>query len=206
MVLVPFHLFVVRPDRDRQESRIFFETGRFVRTFVRPPPDIRLFGGTNSVCKTVRILGAVEERVRHLCEFLEAYASFAPRPAALPIEPVPRTQTVGGCGHRTRKLRHRPLPSACKQLISGLFHLFGHGFPIALFFIKMEMGMVPPDGGADSELSGGALSVAELLEVDKEFLEALTMRLDEISGRPKGRFVISYLPGQPGARQPPTIR
>jgi hypothetical protein len=70
----------------------------------------------------------------------------------------------------------------------------------------MEMGMVPPDGGAESELSGGALSVAELLEVDKEFLEALTMRLDEISGRPKGRFVISYLPGQPGARQPPTIR
>jgi hypothetical protein len=25
MVFVPFHLFVVRPARDRQESRIFFE-------------------------------------------------------------------------------------------------------------------------------------------------------------------------------------
>ena len=70
----------------------------------------------------------------------------------------------------------------------------------------MEIGTIPPEGGADSEPSGGALAGAELLEVDKEFLEALTMRLDEISGRPKGRFVISYLPGQPGARTPPTIR
>ena len=70
----------------------------------------------------------------------------------------------------------------------------------------MEIRTDLPEGGADSELAGGALSVAELLEVDKEFLEALTMRLDEISGRPKGRFVISYLPGQPGARTPPTIR
>ena len=70
----------------------------------------------------------------------------------------------------------------------------------------MEIRIGPPGGGADGELSGGALSVGEVLEGDKEFLEALTMRLDEISGRPKGRFVISYLPGQPGARQPPTIR
>jgi hypothetical protein len=71
---------------------------------------------------------------------------------------------------------------------------------------QMEIGTIPPEGGADGELAGGALSGAELLEVDKEFLEALTMRLDEISGRPKGRFVISYLAGQPGARTPPTIR
>jgi hypothetical protein len=65
----------------------------------------------------------------------------------------------------------------------------------------MEIHTGLPEPGADSELSG-----AEHLEVDKEFLEALTMRLDEISGRPKGRFVISYLPGQPGSRRPPTIR
>jgi hypothetical protein len=69
----------------------------------------------------------------------------------------------------------------------------------------MKIRTVFPDGDPDSELAGGALSVVEVLEGDREFLEALTMRLDEISGRPKGRFVISYLPGQPGARQPPTI-
>jgi len=63
-----------------------------------------------------------------------------------------------------------------------------------------------PDGDATQELAGGALTVVEVLEGDKEFLEALTMRLDEISGRPKGRFVISYQPGQPGSRTPPTIR
>jgi hypothetical protein len=70
----------------------------------------------------------------------------------------------------------------------------------------MEIRTDLPGGDADGELSGRALTAGELLEVDKEFLEALTMRLDEISGRPKGRFVISYLPGQPGARTPPTIR
>jgi len=68
----------------------------------------------------------------------------------------------------------------------------------------MEIRTDLPEGSTGGELSGGALATAELLDVDKEFLEALTMRLDEISGRPKGRFVISYLPGQPGARTPPT--
>jgi hypothetical protein len=71
---------------------------------------------------------------------------------------------------------------------------------------QMEIRTDLPEGGAENELARGALAVGELPEVDKEFLEALTMRLDEISGRPKGRFVISYLPGQPGARTPPTIR
>ena len=66
--------------------------------------------------------------------------------------------------------------------------------------------MVPPEGESAGQVADGVLRAAEVLEGDREFLEALTMRLDEISGRPKGRFVISYLPGQPGARTPPTIR
>jgi hypothetical protein len=86
------------------------------------------------------------------------------------------------------------------------FWPFRTWLPDCSLFHQMEIRTDLPDGGADGELSGGALAAAELLEVDKEFLEALTMRLDEISGRPKGRFVISYLPGQPGARTPPTIR
>jgi hypothetical protein len=52
----------------------------------------------------------------------------------------------------------------------------------------------------------GALSLIEASEGDREFLEALAMRLDEIVVKPKGRFVISYRTGQPGARRPPTIR
>jgi len=70
----------------------------------------------------------------------------------------------------------------------------------------MEIPTVPPEGEAGGQVADGVLSVPEVLEMDREFLEALTMRLDEIAGRPKGRFVISYLPGQPGARTPPTIR
>jgi hypothetical protein len=86
------------------------------------------------------------------------------------------------------------------------FPRFWTWLPDCSLLHQMEIPTDLPEGGADLELSGGALRAAELLEVDKEFLEALTMRLDEISGRPKGRFVISYLPGQPGARTPPTIR
>jgi hypothetical protein len=55
----------------------------------------------------------------------------------------------------------------------------------------------------EQELSGGQVSVREILEGDAEFLEAITMRLNEIIRKPKGRFVISYMPGSPGARRPP---
>ena len=47
--------------------------------------------------------------------------------------------------------------------------------------------------------------MVEVLEGDKEFLEAISMRLDQIVARPRGRFVVSYTQGQPGARKPPTI-
>jgi hypothetical protein len=46
----------------------------------------------------------------------------------------------------------------------------------------------------------------EVLEGGDEFLEALTMRLNEIVRKPSGRFVISYVPGTPGAKKPPRIQ
>ena len=45
----------------------------------------------------------------------------------------------------------------------------------------------------------------EVIEGDEEFLEAISLRLEQIIAKPKGRFVISYTQGQPGARRPPTI-
>jgi hypothetical protein len=55
----------------------------------------------------------------------------------------------------------------------------------------------------EQELSGGQVSLREILEGDAEFLEAITMRLNDIVRKPKGRFVISYVPGSPGARPLP---
>ena len=62
-----------------------------------------------------------------------------------------------------------------------------------------------PDADPERELAGGALCLVEVLEGEREFLDALTLRLDQIVGKPKGRFVISYRPGQPGARRPPRV-
>jgi hypothetical protein len=84
-----------------------------------------------------------------------------------------------------------------QRLASGL--LFSGATP-------MRIVLMPPDGNPAPELASGALSMNEVLEGDKEFLEALTMRLDEVVGKPKGRFVFSYVQGQPGARRPPRIR
>src|SRR5215471_3373175 len=84
-----------------------------------------------------------------------------------------------------------------RQLASGL--LLSKATP-------MRIVLMPPDGNPAPELAGGALSTTEVLEGDREFLEALTMRLDEVLGKPKGRFVFSYVQGQPGARRPPRIR
>jgi hypothetical protein len=56
----------------------------------------------------------------------------------------------------------------------------------------------------DPESSGGSAFV-EVLEGEKEFLDAITVRLDQIVARPRGRFVVSYTQGQPGARKPPSI-
>ena len=55
----------------------------------------------------------------------------------------------------------------------------------------------------EQERSGGEVCLQEVLEGDTEFLEAITFRLNEIVTKPKGRFVISYLPGVPGGRRPP---
>jgi hypothetical protein len=46
----------------------------------------------------------------------------------------------------------------------------------------------------------------EVLEGGEEFLEALQLRLNEIVRKPNGRFVISYVTGQPGAKTPPHIQ
>lgn len=70
----------------------------------------------------------------------------------------------------------------------------------------MRIHLTVPEATGGLELAGGALARVEVLEGDREFLEALTLRLDEIVVRPKSRFVISYLKGHPGARRPPTIQ
>jgi hypothetical protein len=70
----------------------------------------------------------------------------------------------------------------------------------------MRISLTFPDADPELELAGGALSLVEVLEGDREFLDALALRLDEIVGKPKGRFVISYLPLQPGAHPIPRIR
>ena len=52
----------------------------------------------------------------------------------------------------------------------------------------------------------GPEGAVEVLEGVDEFLEALTMRLNEIVRKPSGRFVISYVPGAPNAKKPPRIQ
>lgn len=49
-------------------------------------------------------------------------------------------------------------------------------------------------------------SPVEMLEGSDEFLEALSLRLNQIVRKPNGRFVISYVPGKPGAKTPPRVR
>ncbi len=47
---------------------------------------------------------------------------------------------------------------------------------------------------------------SELFEGGEEFLEELTLRLNEIIRKPNGRFVICYVAGRPGAKTPPRIQ
>jgi hypothetical protein len=61
----------------------------------------------------------------------------------------------------------------------------------------------PPD--SQSQVDGG-LHAVEVLEGGDEFLEALSMRLNEIVQKPNGRFVISYISGKPGSKTPPRIQ
>ena len=61
----------------------------------------------------------------------------------------------------------------------------------------------PPDPNATP---AGGLEAVEVLEGGEEFLEALALRLNEIVLKPNGRFVISYVAGQPGAKTPPRVQ
>ena len=65
---------------------------------------------------------------------------------------------------------------------------------------------VRPEAPDPSDAPGAALGDAEVLEGGDEFLEALALRLNEIVRKPNGRFVISYVPGQPGSKTPPRIQ
>ncbi|MGH9369562.1 MAG: hypothetical protein ACRD3M_18060 [Thermoanaerobaculia bacterium] len=61
----------------------------------------------------------------------------------------------------------------------------------------------PPDPDVRRD---GALQAVEVLEGGDEFLDALTMRLNDIIRKPSGRFVISYVPGKPGSKAPPRVQ
>lgn len=61
-----------------------------------------------------------------------------------------------------------------------------------------------PDFDPEATL-GAPLAYVDVLEGDQEFLDAISLRLEQIVAKPKGRFVISYTSGQPGAKRPPTI-
>jgi len=71
-----------------------------------------------------------------------------------------------------------------------------------LGLVKIRLVLGDP-ADPEQELSGGQVSLQEILEGDAEFLEAIAMRLNEIVTKPRGRFVISYLAGSPGARRLP---
>jgi hypothetical protein len=69
--------------------------------------------------------------------------------------------------------------------------------------MKIEVRPEAPDPNARPD---GALGDMEVLEGGDEFLEALQIRLNEIVRKPNGRFVITYVPGKPGAKAPPRIQ
>jgi len=69
----------------------------------------------------------------------------------------------------------------------------------------MKIEVRPPE--PDSNFGpGSGRSQVEVLEGGDEFLEAISMRLNEIIRKPSGRFVISYVPGQPGSKTPPRVQ
>jgi hypothetical protein len=47
---------------------------------------------------------------------------------------------------------------------------------------------------------------AELAAEGDQLLQLLSLRLNEIVQKPQGRFVISYVSGQPGSKRPPRIQ
>jgi hypothetical protein len=60
-----------------------------------------------------------------------------------------------------------------------------------------------PDSSARPD---GGLEPVEVLEGSEEFLQALSIRLNEIVLKPNGRFVISYITGKPGSKTPPRVQ
>jgi hypothetical protein len=70
--------------------------------------------------------------------------------------------------------------------------------------VKIEIR--PPDGDGPGSGAETPLDMVEVLEGGDEFIEALSMRLNEIVRKPSGRFVISYMPGTPGAKKPPLVQ
>jgi hypothetical protein len=69
--------------------------------------------------------------------------------------------------------------------------------------MKIEVRPQEPDSNLSRE---GGLGAVEVLEGGDEFIEAISMRLNEIIRKPSGRFVISYVPGQPGSKTPPRVQ
>jgi hypothetical protein len=69
--------------------------------------------------------------------------------------------------------------------------------------MKIEVREDAPNPGARPD--SGA-SPVEVLEGGDEFLEAISIRLNEIIRKPNGRFVISYVSGKPGSKAPPRIQ
>lgn len=69
--------------------------------------------------------------------------------------------------------------------------------------MKIEVRPQEPDANLSRE---GGFGPVEVLEGGDEFLEAISMRLNEIIRKPSGRFVISYVPGHPGSKTPPRVQ
>jgi hypothetical protein len=74
-----------------------------------------------------------------------------------------------------------------------------------LFLDGMKIEVRPQEPGPNLSRDGSPGPV-EVLEGGDEFLEAISMRLNEIIRKPSGRFVISYVPGQPGSKTPPRVQ
>jgi hypothetical protein len=78
-----------------------------------------------------------------------------------------------------------------------------HGVLLALsqgVRIRLILGDPPTP---ERKLTGGSISLTEVLEGEEEFLQAVAARINEIVAKPQGRYAISYVPGSPGARRPP---
>ena len=82
-------------------------------------------------------------------------------------------------------------------LASGLLSPYG---------MKIDVRAQEPEPADRESRSRGTFEAIEVLEGGDEFLEAIQMRLNEIIRKPNGRFVISYVSGQPGSKVPPTVQ